>query len=147
MKQIHCLSISDAKEVNTIHLLCSILNFDEKIGLESIHCRSSMSTSMFSTNRILGVLSFLLLLLHHCDCLSHGETYKEELYIRPLPNGHTYFNLLFTTVASPTLLKSNIGRSTPSAIRPVFIARLCFSTSLSSLSQSDRRCCSFQRSG
>lgn len=50
---------------------------------------------------------FLCLLIHHC--LSTEDIYKEELYVRPLSTGHTYFNLLFTTVVSPDILKSNIG--------------------------------------
>ncbi|CAF1093440.1 unnamed protein product [Adineta steineri] len=47
-----------------------------------------------------------LLVIHYCS--SNEDIYKEELYIRPLASGHTYFNLLFTTVVSPDILKSNI---------------------------------------
>ena len=42
--------------------------------------------------------------------MSTQDNYKEELYVRPLPTGHTYFNLQFTTIVSPDILKSNIGK-------------------------------------
>ncbi|CAF0980488.1 unnamed protein product [Adineta ricciae] len=61
-------------------------------------------TEMFST-KLKSCL--ILVLLIHC-CSTNEDVYKEELYIRPLVSGHTYFNLLFTTVASPDILKSNI---------------------------------------
>jgi hypothetical protein len=51
---------------------------------------------------------FLLLLINYCS--SNEDTYKEELYIRPLSTGHTYFNLLFTTVVSPDILKPSISK-------------------------------------
>ncbi|CAF1058341.1 unnamed protein product [Rotaria sp. Silwood1] len=41
-------------------------------------------------------------------CSSTDDIYKEELYIRPLSTGHTYFNLLFTTLVSPDILKTDI---------------------------------------
>lgn len=43
--------------------------------------------------------------------LTFDETYKEELYVRPLPTGQTYFNLLFTTTGSVDLVRSNLGKT------------------------------------
>jgi len=53
-------------------------------------------------------LFFLLFLIPYSS--SNEDTYKEELYIRPLSTGHTYYNLLFTTVVSPDILKPSIGK-------------------------------------
>ncbi|CAF3854820.1 unnamed protein product [Rotaria sordida] len=60
---------------------------------------------MYST-KLIYCIFFILLSIYYCS--STDDIYKEELYIRPLSTGHTYFNLLFTTVASPNILKSNI---------------------------------------
>ena len=53
-------------------------------------------------------LFFLLFLIPYCS--SNEDTYKEELYIRPLPTGHTYYNLLFTTVVAPDILEPSISK-------------------------------------
>ncbi|UJR10819.1 hypothetical protein I4U23_015006 [Adineta vaga] len=60
---------------------------------------------MYST-KLKFCLNLLFLFIHYCS--TKEDIYKEELYIRPLSSGHTYFNLLFTTVVSPDILKSNI---------------------------------------
>jgi hypothetical protein len=62
---------------------------------------------MYSTKLIFDIF-FLFLLINYCS--SNEDTYKEELYIRPLSTGHTYFNLLFTTVVSPDILKPSISK-------------------------------------
>lgn len=62
---------------------------------------------MYSTKFCCCIILILFLINY---CLSKEDIYKEELYVRPLSTGHTYFNLLFTTVVSPDLLKSNISK-------------------------------------
>jgi hypothetical protein len=64
-------------------------------------------SDMYSTKLIFDIF-FLFLLINYCS--SNEDTYKEELYIRPLSTGHTYFNLLFTTVVSPDILKPSISK-------------------------------------
>ena len=44
-------------------------------------------------------------------CFTTDEIYREELYIRPLATGETYFNLLFTTIVSTDLLQETPRRS------------------------------------
>lgn len=63
-------------------------------------------SEMYSTKLKYCILTILL--IHYCS--SNDDTYKEELYIRPLSTGHTYLNLLFTTVVSPDILKPNISK-------------------------------------
>lgn len=58
-------------------------------------------------------LIFVLVFLH--SCRSNDEKYNEELYIRPLATGETYFNLLFTTIASPDLSQGKSSSSPKSS--------------------------------
>lgn len=55
------------------------------------------------------IIFLFVVLLGSCSS-NEEDIYKEELYIRPLPTGHTYYNLLFTTVVSPEILQTNIGK-------------------------------------
>jgi len=78
---------------------------------------------------------FLLVLIHYSS--SNEDTYKEELYIRPLSNGHTYFNLLFTTIVSPDILKPSISKFFFHRENFLMDAFYLFSSSLSFISKSN----------
>ena len=70
--------------------------------------RTFLISEMYSSKLISSLFFCLVVLL--CYCSSNEDIYKEELYIRPLSTGHTYYNLLFTTVVSPEILEANIGK-------------------------------------
>jgi len=87
------------------HFLLSVIETNKDHG--NLHVGIFFRT-VFILEMLKYCIFFILLLIHYCS--SNEDTYKEELYIRPLPTGHTYFNLLFTTVVSPDILKPNISK-------------------------------------
>ena len=90
--------------LNLLHFLLSVVGTDKK-HRNSFDLKFSFS-DMYSTKFRFCILFTCLLI---CYCSSDEDEYREELYIRPLATGHTYFHFLFTTVASPDILKSDIG--------------------------------------
>ena len=104
---------------NTSHWFVSIDQSASSIVSTTENERNSLGLTFRSFSKLFARLRFvfsdqsemkisfafvLLLLLR--TARSNEEKYDEELYIRPLATGETYFNLLFTTVASPSFLQS-----------------------------------------
>ncbi|CAF1905194.1 unnamed protein product [Rotaria magnacalcarata] len=82
----------------SLTVLCEIHHLNGIMKL--VHGKNMYSSKLICC--IFLVISFIYY------CSSQEDKYNEELYIRPLSTGHTYFNLLFTTVVSPDILKPNI---------------------------------------